>query len=87
MQDYYLRATSEAAMDAALEASGLTVDGQPTAGVAIDRIGIISREPVIETLTGWHANVRLLFDPTPEQLAELDAVSIAEPSTPFRVWA
>lgn len=85
MIDLYLRAGTEAQLDTVL--AGLT-------GALIDRIGIIrlvtgyvGMEATYETLPGYHANVRLMSEPTPEQLADLDGVTIAPPANPFRVWA
>lgn len=94
MLDLYLRADTGAALDTALTEAGIIDDGHTVPGACLDRIGAISRvtgyvdgEPVIETIDGYHANLRLLFDPTPEQLADLNAVTITEPGVPFRVWA
>ena len=96
MLDLYLRAEDEAAINAALLAADLIdEEGNSTSElVCLDRIGTISRvtgyvddEPVTEELPGWHCNVRLLFDPTPEQLGDLDAVTIDAPGQPYRVWA
>jgi hypothetical protein len=78
IHDLYLRAANEAAIDAALESAGL---GDFAEGLALDRIGDVPGA------TGYHANLRLLFEPTPEQLGDLDAVTISAPAQPYRVWA
>jgi hypothetical protein len=96
MHDLYCRAPTQFDLDAALFVAGLiTAKGASTSElVCIDRIGEISRvtgyvddEPVVETLEGYHANVRVMFDLTPEQLGDLDAVTINAPAAPYRVWA
>jgi hypothetical protein len=96
MLDLYLRAADEATIDAALLSAGLIdEEGNPASTlVCIDRIGEIRRvtgydgdDPIIETLEGWHANLRLLFDPAPEQIEALAAGMIEAPGFPYRVWA
>jgi hypothetical protein len=58
----------------------------------IDTIGVISKptgevdaegNPVLETLEGWHVNVRLAAG---EDAAALEAFKV-EPQNPIRVWA
>lgn len=95
MIDLYLRAATEAAMNAALIDAGLAVeqDGlmQPAEGVALDVIGTIIRiigedengEPVTEAVEGWHVNVRT----TKAQVEGLAQFLIEEPDQPYRVWA
>jgi hypothetical protein len=96
MIDLYCRAASQAELEAALLSANLiNADGSPTSErVCIDRIGTISLvtgyvddEPIVETISGYHANVRVMFDLTPEQLADLDGVTISAPGEPYRVWA
>jgi hypothetical protein len=79
MTDLYLKATTRAALVKKLVAAGLMVDDLPAEGVLLDEIG------AIEGVTGFHANVRL--DATEEQIAALGTTVVAEPATPYRVWA
>ena len=81
MIDIYLKATTRAALVKKLIAAGLLADDLPTQGVSLDEIG------AIEGAKGYHANVRLLFEPTDEQLAALGNVVVPAPQTPYRVWA
>ena len=97
MLDLYLRAPSQLDLDPVLFTAGLIDEnGNPTSErVCIDRIGTISRvtgydaqdEPIVETISGYHLNCRVMFDLTPEQLADLDGVTIVPPGLPYRVWA
>jgi hypothetical protein len=77
--DIYLRAGTEAALDAALAL---------IEGAAMDRIGIIIRHtdegPI--TLPGWHANIRFSDSPPPDLLADLDGLLIPTPENPYRIW-
>jgi hypothetical protein len=94
--DLYLKAATEADMNAALIAAGLAYeeDGTlvPAPFVSLDVIGPIvkmdySVEPPVEIdYPEWHVNVRS-YDLTEEQLAELTDVIIIPPELPFRVWA
>ena len=93
MIDLYLKAATEADMNAALLAAGMIdAEGLPTEGVSLDVIGPIvkwdySVEPPVEIdYPEWHVNVRS-YDLTEEQLAELTDVIIVPPELPFRVWA
>ena len=93
MIDLYLKAATEADMNAALLAAGMIdAEGLPTDGVSLDVIGPIvkmdySVEPPVEIdYPEWHVNVRS-YDLTEEQLAELTDVIIVPPELPFRVWA
>ena len=93
MIDLYLKAATEADMNAALLAAGMIdAEGLPTDGVSLDVIGPIvkmdySVEPPVEIdYPEWHVNVRS-YDLTEEQLAELTDVIITPPELPFRVWA
>jgi hypothetical protein len=78
MTDYYLRAATAEAMQAAL--------GALPSGVTIDEIGVIYRVLVdgesVEALPGYHANVRstgsIVWPAGIEQLS---------PNTPWRVFA
>lgn len=92
MTDLYLKAPTQAAMDAALLAAGLTEEGLPTSSVLIDIIGPITKwdnsvEPPIETVyPEWHVNVRC-GELTEDQQAEVSDYIIVPPATPYRVWA
>ena len=94
MIDFYLKATTEVLMDEALTEAGLLVDGEPTQGVHIDRIGLnpmkfsgadAEGEPIFEVQTGYHLNLRII-DEERFDLAGLEALSVF-PETPMRVWA
>ena len=97
MSDYYLKAETEAAMNAALVAAGLAYekDGTlfPAPYVSLDVIGPITRvigydeagEPIVQEYPEWHVNVRC-SGLTEEQEAELAGLVIVPPETPFRVW-
>jgi hypothetical protein len=84
-----LRTDTEAQMDDALEAAELLVekdmgDGElvlmPVAGCYVDRIGPIKDD------TRFHANIRVTFALTPEQIGELPTFT-PEPTIPYRVFA
>jgi len=97
MNDYYLKAESKEAFDAALGAAGFATEFGTIVpqGHALDVIGVI-REATGEMLTsedgivypelapvpGWHVNYRGEALPAELQPFEIDA-----PSTPVRVWA
>ncbi len=97
MTDLYLKAPTEADMNAALIAAGLVYEEDeaifPAEGVNLDIIGPITRvtgydesgEPITETLPDWHVNVRCL-ELTEAQEAEIEAVKIVPPEVPYRVW-
>jgi hypothetical protein len=78
-QNLYLKATTRAALVKALTAAKMMVDDLPAQGVLLDEIG------AIEGVKGYHANLR--FDATEEQIAALGNVVVAEPATPYRIWA
>jgi hypothetical protein len=90
MIDYYLQTADEPTMRNALIAAGVTDDeGNPTEGHAIDVIGTwyertggTDDEPVMTQLPGWHFNVRCS---APVEWP--DSVTLAQPKTPWRVWA
>lgn len=94
--DRYLRAATEADMNAALIDAGLAYDNEgaltPAFGVSLDVIGPIvkwdySVDPPVEiTYPEWHVNVRS-YDITEAQLAQLQPVIIVPPELPYRVWA
>lgn len=98
MIDYYLKAPTEADMNAALIAAGLAYEDEgavyPAFGVSLDAIGPITRtigyaedgNPITETFTEWHLNVRC-SGLTPEAEAEIEAFKIVPPNNPYRVWA
>jgi hypothetical protein len=89
MTDYMLRTNTEAQMDDALEAAGLLVEvdqggGElvlmPVPGCYVDRIGAIKDD------TRFHANIRVMFELTPEQIEALPTFT-PEPTIPYRVFA
>ncbi len=90
--DYCLRGADTSAIDACLAAAGLSEDDP---AVSIDRIGAIARligydgegNSVTEAVQGWHANLRLSFELSVDQLNALSTVMIEAPVVPFRVWA
>lgn len=96
MTDLYLKAPTEADMDAALFAAELAYkeDGVLfiAPGVLIDTIGPITKwdtsvEPPVELhYPEWHVNVRC-GELTEEQLAAIAPVNILPPNIPYRVWA
>ncbi len=101
MTDYMLRTNTEAQMDDALEAAGLLVEQDigggelvlmPVAGCYVDRIGPIPAQldPEGEVIrpsdTRFHANIRVTFELTPEQIGELPTFT-PTPGVPYRVWA
>jgi hypothetical protein len=92
--DYCLKNTDEAEFNKLMLATGLCVevtDGEDTTivpasyEVLIDRIGPITMNDV--TYPEYYTNLRLLFEPTEEQTAELTPFVI-DPSAPhYRTWA
>ena len=91
--DYWLRGQDEAEVLAALAAAGIAAG--PTDASAYDPIGTIWKDtgtvdaegkPVMEPLPGWHANLRLRHELTPEQHGALDSVLIPPPAHPVRIW-
>lgn len=98
MSDFYLRASSEQALYSALEAAGV-IGGELTdkgmvrgvlPGYALDVIGTITQRiggtdesPIMQTLDGFHANLR--GNPSGDQQALLPL--IPKPAAPARVWA
>ena len=99
MIDLYLKAATEAEMNAALIAAGLAYEDeeyglQPAPYVSLDVIGPITRvigydedgEPIIQEYPEWHVNVRCA-NLTEEQEAAVEAMKISPPETPYRVWA
>lgn len=95
MIDYYLKATSEEALFAALEAAGITSDSMPNQGYALDVIGTIytptgkiikgeeGEYPEMKPVPGYHANLRC--EELPEDVLALLPI-IEAPKTPQRVW-
>lgn len=83
MSDYYLRATDEAAMNAALLAAAvINSEGNPYPGMELSVIGKIVKDE--QELPGWHINLRVTGELLDAQVAELPA--IAKPNNPVRVW-
>lgn len=81
MIDLYLKTTTRAALVKKLTAVGLMADDLLAPNALLDEIGII------DGVNGYHANLRLMDEPTVEQLAALEAIIVPEPNTPYRVWA
>jgi hypothetical protein len=81
MIDIYLKATTRAALVKKLVAAGLMADDLPAEGVFLDEIG------EIEGVDGYHANLRVMFDLTDEQIDKLSGITIEAPVSPYRVWA
>lgn len=86
--DYLLKTQTEQQMDDALEAAGLVHevdigDGEllllPVQGVCVDTIG------TIPNASGFHTNIRVNFELSPETEAALPQV-IPTPATPYRVF-
>lgn len=86
-----LCAADAAALDAALNAAGLTRDN---VDVLVDVIGIMSEEtedldadgyPLLVPLEGWHANLYTAVPLTADQVALLPI--IPTPATPWRRMA
>ena len=100
MIDFMLRTDTEEEMDAALIDAGMaSMHWQDEdfvmvlePGVSLDRIGPIPAQldPEGEVIKDgddrYHANLRLRFTPTSEQIEELPLV-YPEPTIPYRVWA
>jgi len=101
MTDFMLRADTEAQMDDALEAAGILVEvdqgeGEmvlmPVPHCALDRIGPIPSqldpegEVIAEGDPRYHANLRVAFEMTEEQVDALPTFA-PEPGVPYRVWA
>ena len=101
MSDYMLRTDNYAAMEAALFAVGLVVDGTdmygvatviPISGISIDHIGAIPPKtdidgnPVSPGDPRWHTNLRVTFNLTAAQVALLPTFTPA-PTIPYRVFA
>jgi hypothetical protein len=101
MTDYMLRTDTEAQMDDALEAAGLLVEvdqgeGElvlmPIPGCYVDRIGAIPAklDPEGEIIrpsdNRYHANIRVTFELTEEQVAALPTFT-PTPGIPYRVFA
>lgn len=98
MTDIYLRAATEADINAALIAAGLAYEEKgvftPAPFVSLDVIGPITRtigydadgEPITQEYPEWHVNARC-GGLTEEQEAELAFAMIVPPETPYRVWA
>lgn len=94
MADYCLQNVDEAEFNQLMLDTGLCVEvteGEDTTivpasyEVLIDRIGPITMNDV--TYPEYYSNLRLLFEPTEEQVAALTPF-IIDPSSPhYRVWA
>ena len=92
--DYCLQNVDEAEFNQLMLDTGLCVEvteGEDTTivpasyEVLIDRIGPITMNDV--TYPEYYSNLRLLFEPTEEQVAALTPF-IIDPSSPhYRVWA
>jgi hypothetical protein len=94
MADYCLQNADEAEFNQLMLDTGLCVEvteGEDTTivpasyEVLIDRIGPITMNDV--TYPEYYSNLRLLFEPTEDQVAALTPF-IIDPSSPhYRVWA
>lgn len=87
MTDYCTKTPTEADFNAVMLAAGLIdEEGNPASyTVLIDRIGPITM-PDGTVYPEYYTNIRLMFEPTPEQDAALKAISI-DPSEPqYRVF-
>jgi hypothetical protein len=99
--DYMLRSNTESDLDDALETAGLLIEQDigggelvlmPVAGCYVDRIGAIPAklDPEGEVIrpsdTRFHANIRVTFELTPDQVDELPTFT-PEPTIPYRVFA
>jgi hypothetical protein len=83
MSDYYLRATDEAAMNAALLAAAvINSEGNPYPGMELSVIGKIVKDE--QALPGWHVNLRTTVELLDSQVAELPVID--PPHNPVRVW-
>jgi hypothetical protein len=94
MTDYCLKNTDEAEFNQLMLDTGLCVEvteGEDTTivpadyTVLIDRIGPITIGDV--TYPEYYTNLRLLFEPTEEQVAALTPFVIDPNSPHYRVWA
>ena len=93
MNDYWLRGDDEAAVLAAMAEAAIPT--LPSTESSFDPIGTIWKDTgtvdaegnhVMEPLPGWHANLRMRNELTPEQHGALDAVLIPPPAHPVRIW-
>lgn len=83
MSDYYLRAESEAAMNASLLAAGLVDhDGNAMPGIDISVIGIVRKDGI--AIPGWHVNIRSATGLLESQVSELPVIPV--PAAPVRMW-
>jgi hypothetical protein len=83
MSDYYLRATDEAAMNAALNAAAvIDSEGNPFPGMELSVIGRIVKDE--EAIPGWHVNLRTTVKLLDSQVEELPTID--PPQNPVRVW-
>lgn len=80
MIDIYLKAATQADIHGCMEDAGLMVDDALASGVCLDEID------EIESAGGYHANLRVLFDLTDEQINKLSGITIEAPVSPYRVW-
>jgi hypothetical protein len=101
MTDYCLKNTDEAEFDQLMLDTGLCVkdeDGNVVPAsyeVLLDKIGPITMvtgydengDPITETYPEYYSNLRLLFEPSEDQVAALTVFAV-DPSQPqYRVWA
>lgn len=95
MMDYCLQNSDEAAFDTLMVSTGLCViveDGEgheqvvpASSNVLIDRIGPITIGDVV--YPEYYTNIRLLSEPSEQQVQTLNQYAI-DPSAPqYRVWA
>ena len=77
--DYYLKAIDEAHLTNSLEFLNIDVIGYIYKNIGTEE------EPEHVAQEGYHANLRLDFELTEDELSELPV--IYPPETPVRVWA
>lgn len=96
MTDLYLKADTEAEMNAALIDAGMAYEDEgvlyPANDVSLDVIGPITKwdnsvDPPVEIIyPEWHVNVRI-YDLDEEKEAIIAPFLIVPPEVPYRVWA
>ena len=99
--DFYLKLASEASMPSVLSAfyddEGEFVSN--TADYAIDVVGVLHEAtgvtltnnygmeyPEMETLDGWHVNIRLLNSTKRTTVEAIDDTLGVTPTSPLRIW-
>lgn len=92
-RDYWLKADSQEILENALTSVGICLS--PTIYSSYDPVGVIEREtgefdhdgkPILTTLSGWHANLRMSCELTEQQKSVLEPFLISKPNNPSRIW-